>query len=150
SFLDVTPDTTKWRAYPAGKPWDRQPVSGKLRRKLGVSPGFRTCRRDHAEVSSPIEALSDETRVADCIVLQPGRRRWRGATARRRRIHGRRYQPRRRRRDEPRRRDRRQRFSRWRRLRRLSRRLRRLLRRLRRLSRRLLRWLRRLLFTLFL
>src|ERR1039458_8046484 len=25
---------------PWGKPWDRQPVSGKLRRKLGVSPGF--------------------------------------------------------------------------------------------------------------
>src|ERR1035441_10112762 len=25
---------------PRGKPWDRQPVSGKLRRKLGVSPGF--------------------------------------------------------------------------------------------------------------
>src|ERR1035438_7863238 len=23
-----------------GKPWDRQPVSGKLRRELGVSPGF--------------------------------------------------------------------------------------------------------------
>src|ERR1017187_1512230 len=27
-------------AYPVGKPWDRQPVSGKRRRKLGVSPGF--------------------------------------------------------------------------------------------------------------
>src|ERR1017187_7826170 len=27
-------------AYPSGKPWDRQPVFGKLRRKLGVSPGF--------------------------------------------------------------------------------------------------------------
>src|ERR1022692_3904716 len=25
---------------PWGKPWDRQPVSGKVRRKLGVSPGF--------------------------------------------------------------------------------------------------------------
>src|ERR1017187_2988162 len=25
---------------PRGKPWDRQPVSGKLRRKLGVSPGL--------------------------------------------------------------------------------------------------------------
>ena len=25
---------------PLGKPWDRQPVSGKLRRKLGASPGF--------------------------------------------------------------------------------------------------------------
>jgi hypothetical protein len=23
-----------------GKPWDRQPVSGKVRRKLGASPGF--------------------------------------------------------------------------------------------------------------
>src|ERR1019366_10718984 len=31
-------------AYPAGKPWDRQPVSGKLLRKLGVSPGFATYR----------------------------------------------------------------------------------------------------------
>jgi hypothetical protein len=30
---------------PAGKPWDRQPVSGKLRPKLGVSPGFATCIR---------------------------------------------------------------------------------------------------------
>src|ERR1035441_3028215 len=28
-------------ACPVGKPWDRQPVSGKLRRKLGVSPGLR-------------------------------------------------------------------------------------------------------------
>src|ERR1017187_4757533 len=27
-------------AYPSGKPWDRQPVSGKLRRKRGVSPGI--------------------------------------------------------------------------------------------------------------
>jgi hypothetical protein len=26
--------------FPWGKPWDRQPVSGKLRRKLAVSPGF--------------------------------------------------------------------------------------------------------------
>jgi hypothetical protein len=26
--------------FPWDKPWDRQPVSGKLRRKLGVSPGF--------------------------------------------------------------------------------------------------------------
>jgi hypothetical protein len=26
--------------YPAGKPWDRQPISGKLRRKFGVCPGF--------------------------------------------------------------------------------------------------------------
>src|ERR1039458_4860045 len=25
---------------PWGKPWDRQPISGKLRRKFGVSPGF--------------------------------------------------------------------------------------------------------------
>ena len=25
---------------PRGKPWDRQPISGKLRRKFGVSPGF--------------------------------------------------------------------------------------------------------------
>src|ERR1017187_4159695 len=31
------------RAYTRGKPWDRQPVSGKLRRKLGVSPGFAKC-----------------------------------------------------------------------------------------------------------
>src|ERR1017187_7503053 len=27
-----------------GKPWDRQPVSGKLRRKPGVSPGFAAYR----------------------------------------------------------------------------------------------------------
>src|ERR1039457_3260745 len=27
-----------------GQPWDRQPVSGKLRRKPGVSPGFATYR----------------------------------------------------------------------------------------------------------
>src|ERR1019366_4005939 len=32
-------DTTSARAYTLGKPWDRQPVSGKRRRKLGVSPG---------------------------------------------------------------------------------------------------------------
>src|ERR1039457_630059 len=30
--------------FPWDKPWDRQPVSGKLRRKLGVSPGFATHR----------------------------------------------------------------------------------------------------------
>src|ERR1019366_25130 len=30
--------------FPWGKPWDRQPVSGKLRRKLGVSPGFAAYR----------------------------------------------------------------------------------------------------------
>src|ERR1035438_9593507 len=29
---------------PRGNPWDRQPFSGKLRRKLGVSPGFATYR----------------------------------------------------------------------------------------------------------
>src|ERR1039458_8260998 len=32
--------TTNGQHIPRGKPWDRQPVSGKLRRKLGVSPGF--------------------------------------------------------------------------------------------------------------
>src|ERR1017187_10402594 len=26
--------------FPWGKPWDRQPISGKLRRKFGVSAGF--------------------------------------------------------------------------------------------------------------
>src|ERR1019366_6133708 len=31
--------TTNGQHIPRGKPWDRQPVSGKLRRKLGVSPG---------------------------------------------------------------------------------------------------------------
>jgi hypothetical protein len=35
-------DTTWAKCFPLGKPWDRQPVSGKLRRKLGVSPGFAT------------------------------------------------------------------------------------------------------------
>src|ERR1019366_4300054 len=29
---------------PRGKPWDRQPISGKLRRKFGVSPGFAAYR----------------------------------------------------------------------------------------------------------
>jgi hypothetical protein len=33
-------DTASGKRIPVGKPWDRQPVSGKLRRKLGVSPGF--------------------------------------------------------------------------------------------------------------
>src|ERR1035441_5716994 len=32
--------TTNGQHIPWGKPWDRQPVSGKLRRKLGVSSGF--------------------------------------------------------------------------------------------------------------
>jgi hypothetical protein len=31
---------TNARVYTRGKPWDRQPISGKLRRKFGVSPGF--------------------------------------------------------------------------------------------------------------
>src|ERR1017187_2336356 len=33
-------DNSWAQRFPWGKPWDRQPVSGKLRRKLGVSPGF--------------------------------------------------------------------------------------------------------------
>src|ERR1035441_9625473 len=32
--------TTNGQHIARGKPWDRQPVSGKLRRNLGVSPGF--------------------------------------------------------------------------------------------------------------
>jgi hypothetical protein len=32
------------KRFPWGKPWHRQPVSGKLRRKLGVSPGFAAYR----------------------------------------------------------------------------------------------------------
>src|ERR1039458_4677903 len=36
--------TTNGQHIPRGKPWDRQPVSGKLRRKLGVSPGFAAYR----------------------------------------------------------------------------------------------------------
>src|ERR1017187_7964606 len=55
-------DTTNGERIPWGKPWDRQPVSGKLRRKLGVSPGFAAyfpaCTGGNAGVSSPIEALS--------------------------------------------------------------------------------------------
>src|ERR1035441_7063956 len=167
-FLDVTLPAARVlsllgghderRAYPVGQTRYSHHIAGKVRRKNGGCPGFatyfRACTGGHAEVSSPIEDTPNETRVAVCFVLQPGRRRWRGATTRRRRIHGRGFPQRRR--YEPRwergqhvswRRDRRQRFSRWRRL---SRRLRRLLRRLRRLSRRLLRRLRRLLFTLFL
>ena len=35
------------KRFPWGKPWDRQPVSGKLRRKLGVSPGFAAYRGHH-------------------------------------------------------------------------------------------------------
>src|ERR1035438_7187033 len=38
--LTVSGGTTNGQHIPRGKPWDRQPVSGKLRRKLGVSPGF--------------------------------------------------------------------------------------------------------------
>ena len=33
--------TTNGQAVPRGKPWDRQPVSGKLRRKLVSVPGLR-------------------------------------------------------------------------------------------------------------
>src|ERR1017187_6580525 len=36
--------TRPGEAFPQGKPWDRQPVSGKLRRKLGVSPGLAAYR----------------------------------------------------------------------------------------------------------
>src|SRR5450759_4500538 len=32
------------KRIPRGKPWDRQPISGKLRRKFGVSPGFAAYR----------------------------------------------------------------------------------------------------------
>src|ERR1035441_6554406 len=45
---------------PWGKPWDRQPVSGKLRRKLGVSPGF-ACENtgmDNPLASGPVELFS--------------------------------------------------------------------------------------------
>src|ERR1017187_9411095 len=97
------------------------------------------CFRRPAGVSSQLEGLY-ETCVADCFVLHPGRRRWRGAAARRRWVHRRRF--------SRRRRVHRRRFSRWRvHRRRFSRR--RLPRRLRRL-RRLLRRLRRLLLALFL
>src|ERR1035441_10137011 len=34
-------DTTNGRPVPLGKPWDRQPNSGKLRRKLVSVPGLR-------------------------------------------------------------------------------------------------------------
>ena len=37
-------ENTKTRSVPWGKPWDRQPISGKLRRKFGVSPGFAAYR----------------------------------------------------------------------------------------------------------
>jgi hypothetical protein len=36
----VLGDTTNGEPVPRGKPWDRQPISGKLRRKFGVCPGF--------------------------------------------------------------------------------------------------------------
>src|ERR1035438_9466817 len=42
-------DTTRREHIPWGKPWDRQPVSGKLRRKLGVSPGFAATSRQELE-----------------------------------------------------------------------------------------------------
>jgi hypothetical protein len=31
-------DTTNGEPIPRGKPWDREPISGKRRRKFGVSP----------------------------------------------------------------------------------------------------------------
>jgi hypothetical protein len=40
-------ETTNGELIPWGKPWDRQPISGKLRRKFGVSPtGVRGTRKD--------------------------------------------------------------------------------------------------------
>ena len=43
---------------PRGKPWDRQPVSGKLRRKPGVSPGFAALRDGlHVGIRGPIYDL---------------------------------------------------------------------------------------------
>src|ERR1035441_2422960 len=40
--LNLFGGTTNGQDVPRGKPWDRQPVSGKLRRKLAVCPGFAT------------------------------------------------------------------------------------------------------------
>src|ERR1035438_302461 len=42
--LTVLGETGQTWRFPWGKPWDRQPVSGKVRRKLGVSPGFAAYR----------------------------------------------------------------------------------------------------------
>src|SRR5450759_5378132 len=38
--LTVLGETRNGELIPWGKPWYRQPISGKLRRKFGVSPGF--------------------------------------------------------------------------------------------------------------
>src|ERR1017187_10022197 len=48
------------RQFPGSKPWDRQPVSGKLRRKLGVSPGF-AAHADARDCSSLVRMVAHST-----------------------------------------------------------------------------------------
>ena len=56
------------KAFPWGKPWDRQPVSGKLRRKLGVSPGFAAYRGPPPpkQLSTQLRRLCCEGRLVAC------------------------------------------------------------------------------------
>src|ERR1035441_1908888 len=68
---------------PWGKPWDRQPVSGKLRRKLGVSPGFAAYPPERlATPTSPTAAPTHPPPAdfarnpsADPVAARSGRRR---------------------------------------------------------------------------
>jgi|ERR1035441_6200649 hypothetical protein len=60
-------------AYPSGKPWDRQPVSGKLRRKLGVSPGFAAHfgALPTKRLGTPAHALHAAHEIASAIRRPP-------------------------------------------------------------------------------
>src|SRR5450759_6025495 len=56
-------DTTNVERVPWGKPWDRQPISGKLRRKFGVRPGFAALL--HRECLFGLVSLL-ANRIGDC------------------------------------------------------------------------------------
>src|ERR1017187_4548760 len=57
------------RAVPLGKPWDRQPNSGKLRRKLVSVPGLRCISGQLSRPSSPKHIKPPATIRASAIAI---------------------------------------------------------------------------------
>src|ERR1022692_633748 len=61
-------DTTNGQPVPLGKPWDRQPNSGKQRRKLVSVPGLRRRTPPEHRCRGKVES-SAFRRVPDLVIL---------------------------------------------------------------------------------
>jgi hypothetical protein len=60
---------------PRGKPWDRQPISGKLRRKFAVSPGVCGVSPPNSAMTSVLQSVPvSEQRIGGALSdgLRPG------------------------------------------------------------------------------